>query len=141
MLRSCLPLLIFPCKGYTEIVFTNQGHHCMLVKPSSYQVVEVAGVARENERLKNIEFRDPMTPNHSLIRWDRPSFCKIEISIQRLVCNMYTRGGGGTIHILGTGTCNREGYRFSRFWYKEWYQFSRFWYKERYQFSQFSQLV
>ena len=39
-------------------------------------------------------------------------------------------GVGGTIHILGTGTCHREGYRFSRFWCKE-----------RYRFSQFSQLV
>ena len=49
--------------------------------------------------------------------------------------------GGGTIHILGTGTCHREGYRFSRFWYKGRYRFSRIWYKERYHFSRFSQLV
>ena len=60
-------------------------------------------------------------------------------------CKMTAKGpkipGGASIHILGTGTSHREGYRFSRFWYKERYRFSRFWYKERYRFSQFSQLA
>ena len=48
--------------------------------------------------------------------------------------NQYSYPGEDTIHILGTGTCHREGYRFSRFWYKQRYRFSRFLYKERYQF-------
>ena len=45
--------------------------------------------------------------------------------------------GGCTTYIMGTGTCHREGYRFSRYWYKERYQFSQFWYEERYRFSRF----
>ena len=40
-------------------------------------------------------------------------------------------------NILGSGTCHRDGYLFSRDWYKERYQFSQFWYKERYRFSRF----
>ena len=40
------------------------------------------------------------------------------------VYSKYPGGGGGTIYILGTGTCHREGYRFSRFWYKERYRIS-----------------
>ena len=44
---------------------------------------------------------------------------------------------GCTTYISGTGTCHREGYLFSRYWYKERYQFSQFGYKERYLFSRF----
>ena len=44
---------------------------------------------------------------------------------------------GCTTNILGSGTCHRDGYLFSRDWYKERYQFSQFWYKERYRFSRF----
>ena len=45
--------------------------------------------------------------------------------------------GGCTTYISGTGTCHREGYLFSRYWYKERYHFSQFWYKKRYLFSRF----
>ena len=44
---------------------------------------------------------------------------------------------GFTTYILGTGTCHWEGYRFSRYWYKERYEFSQFRYKERYRISRF----
>ena len=48
-----------------------------------------------------------------------------------------TRGGGGTIHILGMGTCHREGYRFSQFWYSNGINFRNFhnWYSVGYAFS------
>ena len=50
------------------------------------------------------------------------------------------RGGGGTIHILGTGTCHREGYRFSRFWYKERYRFHDFGMRNGINFRNFNNL-
>ena len=49
----------------------------------------------------------------------------------------YILPGGCTRYILGRGTCHREGYLFSRYWYKERYQVSQFWYKETVPISRF----
>ena len=60
------------------------------------------------------------------------------VFLVKVTVTLFVAGGGGcTTYISGTGTCHREGYLSSRYWYKERYQFSQFWYKERYLFSRF----
>ena len=36
LLRHSKDCLNMPCKRYSKIAFSNKGHSCMLVKPSSY---------------------------------------------------------------------------------------------------------
>ena len=59
------------------------------------------------------------------------------VDISRTINSERLAPGGCTTYISGTGTCHREGYLFSRYWYKERDQFSQLWYKERYLFSRF----
>ena len=61
----------------------------------------------------------------SQLKTSCPSCCSVSFVVAFKQVKS-ARGGGGTIHKLGTGTCHREGYRFSRFWYKERYRFSQF---------------